>query len=99
MHSERHEPGIMVDQTRKLQLMFQLPCSISILINKVKRFSKHSRSSNLLIFFVDWNITDAKLLFEAPTQPGMMTDDTVRLVYHSCYGWKWYFLAKKHYTI
>ena len=23
----------------------------------------------LLIFFVDWSITDAKLFFEAPTQP------------------------------
>ena len=30
----------------------------------------------LLIFFVDWSITDAKLFFEAPTQLGMMTDDT-----------------------
>ena len=70
----------MVDQTNKFQVMFQLPCSIFILINKVKRFSKHSRSSNFLIFIVDWNITDAKLIFEAPTQPSMMIDDTVRLV-------------------
>ena len=60
--------------------MFQLPCSIFILIKKVKRFSKHSRKQKFLIFFVDWRITDAKLFFEAPTQQGMMIDDTVRLV-------------------
>ena len=34
----------------------------------------------ILIIFVDWSITDAKLFFEASTQPGMMVDDTVRLV-------------------
>ena len=40
----------------------------------------------LLNFFVDWSITDAKLFFEAPTQPGMMIDDTARLVcLHTCY--------------
>ena len=33
-----------------------------------------------LNFFVDWSIADAKLFFEAPTQSGMMIDDTVRLV-------------------
>ena len=70
----------MVDQTNKFQVMFQLPCSIFILINKVKRFPKHSRSQNFLIFFVDWSITDAKLFFEALTQPGMLIDDAVRLV-------------------
>ena len=46
----------------------------------MKRFYKHSRSYNFLNFFVDKNITDAKLFFEAPTQPGMMIDDTVRPV-------------------
>ena len=60
--------------------VFQLPCSIFILINKVKRFSKHSRKKNFLNFFVDWSIADAKLFFEAPIQPGMMIDDTIRLV-------------------
>ena len=66
--------------------MFQLPCRIFILINKLKIFSKHSRSYNFKIFFVDWSITDAKLFFEAPTQPGVMIDDTVRLVcLHTCY--------------
>ena len=40
----------------------------------------------LLIFFVDWSSTDTKLFFEAPTQLGMMIDDTVRLVcLHTCY--------------
>ena len=62
----------MADQTNKLQVMFQLPCSIFVLINKVKRLFKHS--------FVDCSVTDAKLFFEASTQPGMMIDDTVRLV-------------------
>ena len=70
----------MVDQTNTFQIMFQLPCSIFVLINKVKGFSKHSRKYNFLNFFVDWSITDAKLFFEAPTQPGMMIDDAVRLV-------------------
>ena len=70
----------MVEQTNKFQLMFQLPCSISIFINKVKRFSKHSRSYNFLNFFVNWSITDAKLFFEVPTQLGMMIDDTARLM-------------------
>ena len=46
----------------------------------MKRFSKHSRSSNFLNVFVDWSITDDKLFFEAPTQPDMMIDDAVRLV-------------------
>ena len=62
----------MVGQTNKFQVMFQLPCSIFISINKVKRFLK--------IFFVDWSIADAKLFFEVPIQPGMMIDDTIRLV-------------------
>ena len=79
----------MVGQTNKFELMFQLPCSISILINKVNRFSKHSRSYNFLNFFVDWSITDAKLFFEAPTQMGMIIDDTVRLVcLRTCYCWE-----------
>ena len=69
-----------VDQTNQFQVMFQLSCSIFILMNKVKRFSEHSRKYNFLFFFVDWSITDAKLFFEAPTQPGMMIDDTVRLM-------------------
>ena len=30
---------------------------------------------------MDWSITDAKLFSEAPTQPGMMIDDTVRQVF------------------
>ena len=42
-----------------------------------------SRSQN---FFVDWSIIDAKLFFKAPTQRGMMIDDTVRLVcLRTCY--------------
>ena len=69
-----------VDQTNQFQVMFQLSCSIFILMNKVKRFSEQSRKYNFLFFFVDWSITDAKLFFEAPTQPGMMIDDTVRLM-------------------
>ena len=43
-------------------------------------FDQHSRKQNFLNSFVDCSITDAKLFFEAPTQPGMMIDDTVRLV-------------------
>ena len=70
----------MVDQTNKFQVMFQLPCSIFILINKVERFSNHSRKYNFLNFFVNWSIADAKLFFEDPTQLGMMIDDMVRLV-------------------
>ena len=31
----------------------------------------------LFNFFVDWVINDAKLFFEAPTQPDMMIDNTV----------------------
>ena len=43
---------------------------------------------NLELFFVDWSITDAKLFFEAPTQPDMMIDDTIRVVcLHTCYCW------------
>ena len=34
----------------------------------------------ILIIFVDCSITDAKLFFEASTHPGMMVDDTIRLV-------------------
>ena len=34
----------MVHQTNKFQVTFQLLCSIFILINKVKRFSKNSKS-------------------------------------------------------
>ena len=43
-------------------------------------FDQHSRKHNFLNSFVDCSITDAKLFFEAPTQPGMMIDDAVRLV-------------------
>ena len=71
----------MVDQRNKFQVIFQLPCSIFVLIKKVKRFSKHSRKQNFLNFFVDWSITDGNLLFEAPIQPGMTIGNMVRLVY------------------
>ena len=66
----------MFDQANKLQL----PCGIFILINKMKRFPKHCRSWNFLIFFVDWSITYVKLFFETLTQPDMLIDNTVRLV-------------------
>ena len=56
--------------------MFLLPRSILILISKLKRFSKHSTFN----FFVDWSMTDAKLFFEAPSQPSMMINNIVRLV-------------------
>ena len=59
--------------------MFQLPCNIFILINKVKRFSKHFRRTFFFFFFVDSSIIDAKLFFEVPTQPDMI-DDTARPV-------------------
>ena len=82
MHSKRPvKLAYKVDQTNQFQVMFQLSCSIFILMNKVKRFSEHSRKYNFSTFFVDWSITDAKLFFEAPTQPAMMIDDTVRLVF------------------
>ena len=42
----------MVDQTNKFNVMFDLPCSFFILINKLKRFFKHSRSQNFLIFLL-----------------------------------------------
>ena len=52
--------------------MFQLPCSIFIFINKVNFF--------FFFFFFDWSVTDAVLFFEALTQPGILTDDAVRLL-------------------
>ena len=63
----------MVDETNKFRTF--------ILMNKVKKFSKNSRSYRFLIFsFDDWSITDANLFIEVPTQSGMMIDDTIRLV-------------------
>ena len=49
-------------------------------MNKVKKFSKNSRSYKFLFFFYDWSIIDANLFIEAPTQSGMTIDDTIRLV-------------------
>ena len=46
----------MVDQTNKFQVMFQLPCSIFILINKVKKILQAFQK--IEFFFVDWSITD-----------------------------------------
>ena len=51
-----------------------------MLINRVKRFSKHSRKYLEPFCLIDWSIIDAMLFFETSTQLGMMTDDAVRLV-------------------
>ena len=77
MHSKRGEPSlhgwqISGNVSATLQHFYFDQQSEKIL----QAFQK----LELLFFFVDWSITDAKLFFEAPTQPGMMIDDTVRLM-------------------
>ena len=95
MLSKRAEPANLVYiavQANNFYVMVQLPCSIFIFINKVKRFSKYSNVKTfyhyyyhyycylLLLLLFDCSVTDAKLFFDNPTQLGMMIDDTVRLV-------------------
>ena len=72
----------IVDQTQHFQGIFQvLRCTFYFDQQSQKILQiLHSRSYNSLNFFVDKSITDAKFFFGAPTQPGMMSDDTVRLV-------------------
>ena len=41
----------MVDQTNKFQVMFQLPCSIFILINKVKKILQAFQKTEPFNFF------------------------------------------------
>ena len=71
----------MVDQTNKFQIIFQLPCSIFVLINIVKN-STSIPEVRTFFFLFDWSITGAKLCFEKPTQLqlDMMINDTVKLV-------------------
>ena len=45
----------------------------------MKRFSIIPGVRTFYFFVVDWSIIDAKLFFEAPTQPGMMIDDAAIL--------------------
>ena len=80
MHSKRDEPNLHVwpDKQTLGNVLATLQCFY---------FDQHSgkilqayQKSEFFFFFVDWNIADACLLFEAPTQLGMMIDDTVRLV-------------------
>ena len=71
----------MVDQTSKFQVMFQLPCSIFILINKVKMILQAFQKIESFNFFLLIRVLlILRLFFEVPTQRGMMIDDTVRLV-------------------
>ena len=64
----------------------QIPGNISATLQHFY-FGQHNeemlqafKKLEILIIFVDWSITDAKLFFEASTHPGMMVDDTIRLV-------------------
>ena len=79
MHSKRGEPSLHV----------WLDKQILGIVSSSKHFYFDHQSEKILqafqkleLFkiFVGWSITDAKLFFEAPTQPGMMIDDTIRLV-------------------
>ena len=70
----------MLDQND--QVMLQLPCSIFILINTVKKILQAFQKIELLfIFLLIRVLLMLKLFFEVPTQRGMMIDVTVRLVF------------------
>ena len=72
----------MLDQKNKFQVMLQLPCSIFILINTVKKILQAFQKIELLfIFLLIRVLLMLKLFFEVPTQRGMMIDVTVRLVF------------------
>ena len=60
----------MVNQTNKFQVMFQLPCSIFILIKKLKKILEAFQKIQLLNFFVDWSITVGKVIFLKPLLSG-----------------------------
>ena len=78
MHSKRGEPSLHVWPDK------QISGSVSAILEHFY-FDQQSEKilqafQNFLNFFVDWSITDAKFFFESAAQPGMMIDDTVRLV-------------------
>ena len=64
----------------------QIECNVSSTLQlfyfdqQIEKILQAFQKSELFNFFVDWIITDAKLFFEALTQPGTIIDDPVRLV-------------------
>ena len=73
----------MIDQKNKFQVMFQLTLQNFYFSQQSEKILQAFQKKELFLAFflvVDGIITDAKLIFEAPTQQGIMIDDTVILV-------------------
>ena len=88
MHSKRGEPSLHGWPDKQISGNVSAALQHFYFDQQSETILQAFQKLELLIFFVDWSITDAKLFFEAPTQQGMMTDDTVRLVFlHTCYCW------------
>ena len=72
MHSKRNEPSLPGSSDK--QILGNVSATLQY-------FHFDQQSEKILQeTLVDWSITDAKLLFEVPTQLDMMIDDTVRLM-------------------
>ena len=80
MHSKRGEPSLHSWPDKQISINVSATLQHFYFDQQVKRFFKHSRNKNFLIFFVDWTIIDVKLFFEAINQWEMIINDKVRPV-------------------
>ena len=89
MHSKRGEPSLHGWPDKQISGNVSAALQHFYFDQQSEKIHQAFQKLELLNFFVDWSITDAKLLFKAPTQPGMMIDYTVRLVcLNTCYYWE-----------
>ena len=88
MHSKRCGPSLHGWPEKQISGNVSATLQHFYLDQQSEKILQAFQKLKVLNFFVDWSIIDAKLFFEVPTQPGMMIDDTVKLVCpHTWYCW------------
>ena len=89
MHSKRGEPSLHGWPDKQISGNVSATLQHFYFDQQSEKILQAFQELELFKLFVDWSITDAKLFFEAPTQPGLMIDDRIRLVcLRTCYCWE-----------
>ena len=69
MHSKRGEPSLHGGPDKQTSGNVSATLQHFYFDQQSEKILQAFQKVELLKFFVDWSITDAKLFFEAPTQP------------------------------
>ena len=80
IHSKKGEPSLHGWPDKQISGNISATLQHFYFVQHHEKILQAFQKLEILIIFVDCSITDAKLFFEASTHPGMMVDDTIRLV-------------------